>query len=108
VPAVARHCEVPSRRDRRCCFLDRKIRRSWSLIAAAARSRALAVVGPAGRFVSSERRESTLAVRPSPVTTLSDDQLVAHLACVARDERRATLNVVAALAEFDVRQLYLA
>ena len=41
------------------------------------------------------------------LSTLSDDQLVQHVIAVATDERRATARLVAALAEFDARKLYL-
>src|SRR3954471_15396974 len=41
------------------------------------------------------------------LSTFSDDQLVQHVIAVATDERRATARLVAALAEFDARKLYL-
>src|SRR4051812_28202922 len=43
----------------------------------------------------------------SSVSRLSDDQLAAQVVAAARDERHATARLVAALAEFDARRLYL-
>ena len=44
----------------------------------------------------------------SPLTTLSDDELVAHVARVASEERGATARLIAALMELDRRKLYRA
>ena len=40
------------------------------------------------------------------LTALSDNELVAHVATVAREERCATARLIAALVEFDRRKLY--
>lgn len=47
-------------------------------------------------------------VTDAPLITLTDEQLVAHVSTAARDERGAIARLVAALAEFDRRKLYLA
>jgi hypothetical protein len=51
-----------------------------------------------------EERMTTI----DPLTQLSDGQLTAHVIALASGERRATVALIASLAEFDARRLYLA
>jgi hypothetical protein len=49
-----------------------------------------------------------MAHSSNPIRDLSDEQLLRHVQHLATDERRATVRLVAALAELDARRLYLA